>query len=388
MTMELTKSQPAPLQASFPDAELSSGDGRDAASPKDAEMKFCHPAEMKLSKIKIPDLATLPAPEVDREFIDSCLHLEDCDIRVAEYHRHRFHSQLAGKIERAAQNLHLVNKHIEAVDARIGTLSKKIRKTAELVKEEQKGEERLPWGTLDLFTAAGFGLFSVVLLGMGINTMATYLMDAGFVMFVERPWVAYLLSAVNVGLALLLKVGASWCRDDDAKHRYFVRLWGSGLFSGALWLVSFAIIFPDIGAQGIEEFIAGIGQESSLRDAVLESIFVCSQLISEVCISAALWIHLARVAREHGPALVMASNPEYCGYLRCLSDQKESLRAAVETRARLAGRLKELQALEDAHLSKAKSVLEAALAARRAERYGLDRGCTGSFHHIGSEESR
>jgi hypothetical protein len=331
-----------------------------------------HPAELKVWRVRVSHKPSMP--EVDHEFIENCLHLEDCEARVASHHRSLFHLWNDAEIEQAAQNRDLVHHYIRGLERRRAILSGQILRTDELVKQEQEEGGAVAWSTFDRVTAAGLGLFSLVLLGMGMNTLATYLMDSGFIIFVERPALAYLLSAVNVGLAVLLKVGSSWCRDDATRHRYFVWLWGSGLVSGALWLITFAVIFPNIGAQGVDEIIASLGEESALKDAVLEGVFVCSQLVSEICISAALWMHLERMVRVHAPALVMASNPEHRGYLGCLSECNESLRVAVERRASLEGRLKEFQAGESAYLSKATSAARAKLAARQAERFGLDRG--------------
>lgn len=331
-----------------------------------------HPGELKVSRIRVPPPPPSSLPELDHELIKNCLHLEDCESRVAAHHRSLFHSWHARDVEQAVQHRDLLNHHIRKLEQRNENLSGRLQKTEELLKREQEAEGLVPWSTLDRVTAAALGFFSLVLLGMGINTLATYLMDSGFVIFVEHPALAYLLSAVNVGLAILLKVGFSWSRDDDSKHRYFVWLWGSGLFCGALWLVSFAIIFPNIGAEGLDEIVASLGEESALWDSVLEGIFVCSQLVSEICISAALWIHLDRMAREHAPPVVMEPNPEYRECERRLSEGNESLRADVGKRAELEGWLKATLAREAAYLSKASAAAKAELAAHQAERYGLD----------------
>lgn len=392
--MKVASSPPLAAEVAFNDSSLCNEPPQGGLPASEAAQgcaaDFDPPAELKLSRIRIPRPSRLSLPEVDREFIKNCLHLEDCEPRVAAHHRSLFHSWYAGDIEQAVQNRDLVKEHIRGLEGRIRILSRQILKTDELVRQEQEAGGKVAWSTLDLVTAAGLGLFSLVLLGMGINTLATYLMDSGFILFVERPALAYLLSAVNVGLAVLLKVGSSWCRDDVTRHRYFVWLWGSGLVSGALWLVTFAVIFPNIGAQGVDEIIASLGEESALKDAVLEGIFVCSQLVSEICISAALWMHLERMTRAHAPALVVASNPEHRGYLSRLSECNESLRAAVEKRASLEGWLKELQACESVYLSKANSAAKAGLAARQAERYGLNggNGATGLRNDVKSEDSR
>ncbi len=351
------------------------------------------PAELKVSRIRVPQPPRLSLPELDHQFIETCLHLEDCEPRVATHHRSLFLSWYGGDVEQAVQARDLLERHVGRLEGKIKLLSRRMLRTDELLSEEQKaaaGADRAAWTKLDVATAAGLGVFSLILLGMGMNTLATYLMDSGFIIFVERPALAYLLSAVNVGLAVLLKVGSSWCRDDATRHRYFVWLWRLGLISGALWLITFAIIFPDIKARGVDEVIANLSEKSALKESLLEDVFVCSQLVCEICISAALWMHLERLARAHAPALVMVSNPEHRGYRKLLSECNESLRAAVEKRAALEGWLKALRACESAYVSKAISAATAGLVSRQAGRYGLDgKNGAGRFHNdVGSEDSQ
>jgi hypothetical protein len=347
---------------------------------------FDHPAEVKLWKIHVPGPRVLSMPKLDHDFIANCLNLSDCEARVAAHHRNLFHSQFGRHIEQTIQLRDFLSQYIRSLKGRVDTLSKQIRDINELVKLESEGDGRLAWSRLDRLGAVGLVIFSAVLLGMGLNTLATYLMDSGFVIFVQHPGLAYLLSAVNIGLAVLLKVGAGWCRNDVAKNRYFLWLWVAGLVSGVFWLVSFAIIFPNIGAQDLDEILANIGQGHSPWDAVLDGIYVCSQLISEICISAALWVHLARMIREHGPAWTMTVNPEHEGYLGALSRRNDSLRGATEKRALMEGRLREFQALEAAYVSKANSELKGKQASREGKRYGLQHAATGLFRETSREE--
>ncbi len=372
MTIEISPSLPP--QAFFAGPPPGKDDrerNADAGAGGEPAAELEQPAELHLSRIRVPGPDRLAPPEVDHRLIRDCLHLEDCEARVAEHHRYLFRSWHASDTEQAVQNRDLIHRYIQRLEERIRVLSRQLQRTDELIRQEQEAKGTTAWSTLDLVAVTGFGLFSLVLLGMGMNTLATYLMDSGFIIFVERPALAYLLSAVNLGLAVLLKVGSSWLRNDAAKHRYFLWLWGLGLFSGALWLITFAVIFPNIEAQGVDEVIASLGQESSLKHAVLDGIFVCSQLVSEICISAALWMHLERIARAHAPGVVMARNPEHRGYLKRLSGYNERLRASVDKRAALEGWLEALRACETAYLSRATAAAKAGQALRQAESYGL-----------------
>lgn len=343
-------------------------DARDVRGTSDPEQ----PADLHVSRIKV-QASRLQLPKLDDKLVENCAHLEDCEVRVAAHHRSLFHSWYAGETERAVQSRDLLNRHIERLQGWIARLSRRIARTDELLRREQEAKGTTPWSTGDRVLAAGFGLFSLVLLGMGMNTLATYLMDSGFILFVEHPALAYLLSAVNLGMAVLLKVGASWCRDDVARHRYFLWLWGLGLLSGAVWLVAFATIFPNIETRGVDEVIASLSKENGIKQAILEGTFVCSQLVCEICISAALWMHLERMVRAHAPSSIMERNPEHRAYVDRLSGYNEHLRVAVEKRAALDGRLKEIAALESAYLSMATSAAKARAAALKAARYGMDR---------------
>ncbi len=326
---------------------------------------------LDLSKIPVPDKPNAEKLPLDEAFIENGLTWEDGEARVAEHHRHRFRSWFAGAVEQMVQNRDLINLYVEALQHKTRFLSRRVKDLDEFVRHDREEDVGKPWSAFAIAGASLLGLFSLALLAMGVNTLATYLKDSGIVMFVEQPAVAYLLSALNIGLAGLLKIGFSWCASDQARRTYFASLWGVGLVSGLTWLVTFSIIFPNIGAQGIDDVIANLENQSSSREAILQGLFVCSQLIGEICVAAAMWVHLEGLIDQHAPLRTMEKNPEHRAYLKALSEWTERLRAAVAKRAALEGRLSELRHLEATYVARATAELRRRQASRMAQDYGL-----------------
>ena len=200
-------------------------------------------------------------------------------------------------------------------------------------------------------------VLAIVLLLISINTLATYFIDSGIVTFIERPELASLLSAVNIGLAALLKIGYSWCPDARAEHLYFRWTWIAGLATGVLWIVMFSAIFPRLGTESLDEFLTQLERDTSTRDAIFEGLFVGSQLISEICIAAAFWIQLERMVKEHAPPIIVRPNPEFVAYSRQLDHWKSQLHQVEQKRCALEGRLEEFRALEASILQRAVAIL-------------------------------
>src|SRR5688572_30332071 len=120
--------------------DLPSGDDR---------LDLDHPAELKVWKIRVPH--RLSMPEVDHAFIETCLHLEDCEARVAAHHRSLFHWWSDVEIEQAAQNRDMVHHYIRGLERRRTILSEQILRTDELLKQEQEAAGTVAWSTVDRF---------------------------------------------------------------------------------------------------------------------------------------------------------------------------------------------------------------------------------------------
>jgi hypothetical protein len=281
-------------------------------------------------------------------------------------------AEYAEIIERLKCYLEFTKDWIHHLETRIAYYSGQLWKTNEFQKREREGSSNVPWSVLDRFTQITFSIFSFALLGIGINTLATYLMGSGYIVFLEKPVLAYILSAVNIGVAVILKIGSAWCNNDSSKRRYFLCLWVAGLLSGLTWLGSFSILFPNIGIEGIEGIIAGLSSETSAFKGALERIFVASQLVAEVCIAAALWIYLERLSLKHGPLFTVEKNPVYQLYFNNLSDLNKKLLKAADKEGAIGGCLKKIEAKKYVLLTSAVSALSAKQRSMAEKIYNLD----------------
>lgn len=326
---------------------------------------------LRVDKIKVPKQREYPILEVNKEIVANHVHSEDGERHVIAHHRHHFRAVFARYMEHAEYYIAFADRHIQDLNARIASCSKRLQNTDQFVRRECVGDERTPWNTLDRVTFVFLIIVSVALLGIGINTLATYLIGSGYVVFAETPALAFLLSAVNVGIAALLKAGSSWCPDDRSRHRYFLGLWALGLTSGSIWVATFSTLFPNIQTESIGELIAGLSAEGTGSSNTLEGIFVGSQLVAEICIASALWIHLEKLWRSHAPPIEIEANLEYKTRARAIAAWNEKLRGALEKKAELVGALKEIQHREAAFLLAASSELAAQRNAFREAAYRL-----------------
>lgn len=106
--------------------------------------------------------------------------------------------------------------------------------------------------------------------------------------------------------------------------------------------------------------IEGITEGDQGANKLLENVFVCSQLIAEICIAAVMWIHLQRLCVAHGPKIRMRENPEYTVLNRDLKRCIAESASLQKENGQVKGKLKTLDALEQTLLSQAAGLLAAA----------------------------
>ncbi len=327
------------------------------------------PDSLNLKEIQLPKCPQLSPADIDRDFIKGCLERSDRENLIRDYHKNRFQARFASQIESLARLRDLVISCTEVIRGEMDRAWQHLGKTQPLVRQAYEPGGKVAWLPLEVVVASMIALISVALLGIGLNTLATYLIASGIITFIEHPGLAYLLSALNIGLTALLKIGASWCRTDHAARTYFFWLWAGGLAAGICWVVTFSSIFPDIGPEDIDSLVDSLGKESSFRDALLDGVFVGSQLLGEIFIAAALWIQLERMFSDHAPRVLFGANPEHRAYSARLARWSATLKTAQEKRALLEGRLKELGALESAIEQKAIATMEALRNLDRRQRF-------------------
>ena len=310
--------------------------------------------ELRTEDTIIPYSKDLPQLDIDLEYIRKVVLVEDGQSLVAEHHKNLFRSANSEIEERHSHLLSYESEREIEIVSEKNKVFALLKNTSEFLKDySQKG--KIPWNVVSRITSWFLVSFTIVLLIISTNTLATYLMSSGMLVFIESPFLAYLLSAVNIGIAALLKIFYYWQKDISNKVRYFRQVWWVGSLSGLVWLITFSMIFPSLGTTDLDEVLSEFSEVSVFSSSMLQFIFVCSQLVAEICIAAVMWIHLQRMVDDHFLPLTMHKNPEYEAYASRLAKYREEIRTVNEAKTHSGGLVRAIRAKEAAYISKAVS---------------------------------
>jgi hypothetical protein len=319
--------------------------------------------------IAVPRIPDRPDLEVDSTYIRNVGDGEGAAAAVEKHHRDLFGSQYSRTMAPLREVISMCERAATDLDARLANARFATHSTFPFVSRQVPGNGGIPWTT-----AARIGwFFSVMipigLLVVGVNTLATYLRGSGYELFAKQPVLAYLVSTLSIGLAVLLDTIPKWLRTDRARQHYFFALCLLAIVAGVVWIVTFSAIFPDIRVTTVGEIVSKLTSNAQEVGKIWESIFVGAQLIGEICAAAALWMHAERVAATHRPDVRVDDNPAYVRLLGAERALEEKLQSARQKKAEAVGALEELKNRQQALINRASAEWAALVAQLRGKSF-------------------
>jgi hypothetical protein len=307
-----------------------------------------------LDRIRIPHAPHRAGVQVNGEQIRSVTHRDDGEHFIAMSHRNLFRSRHAPQMAQLREYLVAVGTSIDELKRRLGHATARLHGIDELVLATQPGATGVPWTRADRLKWVVLLIVSLGLLVIGVNTLATYLMGSGFIMFARQPILAYVLSCVNLAVSFALKSIARLL-SDRGRRRYELLLAAFGIGCGAIWILTFALLFANFSGGSLDEIVQTLQSGTSSFRKSLENVFVGAQLFSEIAIAATLWLHMEGISSRHNPNLVASANPEHEAYLGLVLKLNDQLRVAIDLRGRIQGELAAFQALEEVLVASARA---------------------------------
>ncbi|MCP4990585.1 MAG: hypothetical protein GY928_32465 [Colwellia sp.] len=303
------------------------------------------------SRKDIPKESCFPEVDVDEKYVHSINSSDNGESLVRIHHSELFKTKYSGIIEEIKSLIKVFDICINERKSEQDRYSSLLSNTNRYFKYND-GDNK-PWNNLERITVSLLIVVSAVLLFVGVNTIATYLLGSGYVTFIEKPYLAYVLATVNIGLAFTLKVGNSWFSVDRFKIIYFKCLWIVGIIMGLLWIITYSKLFPSISHNiNVDTLIMDILENPDNSNNMFEKLFVGSQIIAEICIAAAMWIHIDKLFGEHS-GLMVKTNPEYKGYDIIIQSCSNKIKSAETNKGKLQGMLAKIEAKEELLISNA-----------------------------------
>jgi hypothetical protein len=162
-----------------------------------------------------------------------------------------------------------------------------------------KSAEGKPWTWGARLSVASLVILSLVMIAVGLNTVAVVLMNSGLRGF-EDPARAYLFSLVILGVAAGLKSLQHFLKSDSDKRVYSIGGWSFGLALGLTWAVLFARIFDGmaIDAATLINGLTSSGATEPPRNGYGWCLILAG-LLAEAFLAAGSWLTVEAIAKHH-----------------------------------------------------------------------------------------
>lgn len=205
----------------------------------------------------------------------------------------------------------------------------------------------LQWGWYNITNVSIITTVLVLLLGLGVANVATTILSSGIPIFLEQPWVAWMLGGLVPAASFTLKYFYHVFRLDRTRYLYAMTIYAVAIVLLFLWVILFAATFDGVtGGVDWESLGSGGGHDwlGQLRTAV--------QILGEVFCGAALFLVIDRLHSEfsHKHRSVKSQwleKTEEAEEAQNAHEQKQSVRIKAE------GRFVKLLAARTAYVERA-----------------------------------
>ncbi len=279
-------------------------------------------------------------PSINKDFIRSLAIAKgpsgEPDVR--DYHKRLFNEQNSEPLARC-QHLqkHLAGER-RGIQRHLQELSDVIQHTE---RYQEVNDASVPWTTFDQIKVGVLGVVSVLLLLVGVNSIAQVLLASGIPGF-ESPLRTYLFSFVPVGLALLFEFPRTHLAKHESRQLYSWLVMFVALVFGVCWVCGFARTFPGM-TQSVADLINSLGQPR--RGEPDHSLIVVS-ILAETLLAASCWLTIETIVEKHD-SLTRIENPAHARAQADLDEWQEHRFALEKVSAELHAKI---QAIGEARL--------------------------------------
>jgi hypothetical protein len=306
-------------------------------------------------------LAPLKKPTVNMDFIQSIALTQGIkgEPSVRNYHDKLFIETTAEQSEISYHLMHQVESDIVGIQKHIQDLSAINLRTK---RYQELHNKSIPWTRFAEVQIVLLMLVSVILLAVGINTIAQVLFASGIPGF-DNPWRCYLFTFIPAGLPFVIKyLGMQWT-DPSSKKTYTVMVWILGLISGIIWVRMFSVAFPSL-TQSASAIINSLAQGQAINGNDLQSSgwFITVTIFTEALLAAGCWLSIDAIVDKHQPS-VRVDNPAFIKTQEDHNHQINHHREQVNVLGQLRGRIHEIEEGRQRFILEAVGLFHAAVAA-------------------------
>lgn len=247
---------------------------------------------------------------------------------------------------------------IESIDAAfkisfklLNDLVTKLANTVRYIKSGnlQSGSKKDPgdicwqdWRRKDQILLCVLLICLVIAAGLGMGNVYANLIASGNAVFIEKPWLALMISALIPIASVSIKFVTNFMTYDSSRRRYAKCIYAATGIAFLFWCAMFGMIHTGVASS--------INWDSFGENEDYGFAFVWSQLLVEMLAASALFLAAEDIYMRYSPD-VYVENLEYVEIEKGLKEQRAAHEALREKRGELHGRLVELEAQRESFIN-------------------------------------
>lgn len=182
----------------------------------------------------------------------------------------------------------------------------------------------------------------VIAAGLGMGNVYANLVASGNAVFIEKPWLALMISALMPIASVSIKFVTSFMTYDSSRRLYAKCIYAATSIAFLFWCTMFGVIHTGVAGT--------IDWESFGESKDYGSVFIWSQLLVEMLAASALFLAAEDIYIRYAPDMYVESL-EYIEIAKALKEHRISHEALREKRGAMHGRLVELEAQHEAFIN-------------------------------------
>ncbi len=182
----------------------------------------------------------------------------------------------------------------------------------------------------------------IIAAGLGMGNVYANLIASGNAVFIEKPWIAVMISALMPIASVSVKFVTNFLTYDTSRKLYAKCIYAATGIAFLFWGSLFGLTHSGV--------TSGIDWDSLGETADYGSAFVSSQLLVELLAASALFLAAEDIYMRYSPDVYM-DNLEYLEIEKALKEQRAIHETLHQKRGELHGRLIELEAQREAFIN-------------------------------------
>lgn len=241
--------------------------------------------------------------------------------------------------------------NLRGIRKQIAELTQVLNSTRRYNETDRQSE---PWTWFDKMQAVVLAVISIILMLVGINSMATVLLESGLRAF-ENPWCRYLFSMIPLALPFAFKYLSRQFTSHRGRAAYHTVVWLGGILFAVLWAVMFASTFNGITQSASDLASALTLNQTESTGSNHKWLLMVISLMAESLLAAGCWLTIESIVEKHESS-VRAPNPAYehtqaeMNHWRSLEAEEEEYLGKVD------GRMGALQDAMDKYAADAEAI--------------------------------